>query len=395
MTNSDDDKKQLAPLPGRRWWRLLLLSGTGVGILGLVGAVAAGEWVREKLAPVVQSEVSQTLKRPVQIGRLERFSPTSLRFGRSALPATPTDPDYASTEAVEVRFSIWQLLFNRTLKLDITLVKPSAYIEQDAEGRWVNIPTSEPKPAGLFKTEIEAIRVENAGAVLLPSPAVGQKTSAPISVTLKNGSALFREQNQRVLYELNGQFTNNDNFAVKADSLLPAAQTNVLLQAQNLPLSDLARLLKLSGISLQKGLANSNLTVQVRDNKLSGITGAASFAGVQASIAPLKQIIQNGSGQLRFQGTNLIVDSLTGNYGLIPVKIAGTVATGANFNTEQASFNLITNVEPVAFASVVSAVEAELGQKVVLPIAVAGEVKADAKLTGTVANPVQIGRAHV
>ncbi|MCC3439656.1 translocation/assembly module TamB [Microcoleus sp. PH2017_05_CCC_O_A] len=391
MTNSDDDKKQLAPRSGRHWWRILLLSGTGVGILGLVGAVAAREWVQKKLAPLVASEVSQTLKRPVQIGRLERFSPIGLRFGRSTVPATAIDPDYASTEAVEVKFSIWPLLFSRTLKLDITLVKPSAYIEQDAEGRWVDIPTQDKKPAGLFKTEIEAIRVENAGAVLVPSPEVGQKTSAPISVTLKNGSALFREQNQRVLYELNGQFTNNDNFAVKADSLLPAAQTNVLLQSQNLPLSDITRLLKVSGISLQKGLANSNLTVQVRDNKLSGITGTASFAGVQASIKPLKQIIQNGSGQLRFQGTNLIVDTLTGNYGLIPVQIAGTVATGANFNTEQASFNLITNVQPVAVASVISAVEAELGQKVVLPIAVAGEVKADAKLTGTVANPVLTG----
>jgi translocation and assembly module TamB len=391
MTNSDDDKKQLAPRSGRHWWRILLLSGTGVGILGLVGAVAAREWVQKKLAPLVASEVSQTLKRPVQIGRLERFSPIGLRFGRSTVPATAIDPDYASTEAVEVKFSILPLLFNRTLKLDITLVKPSAYIEQDAEGRWVNIPTQDKKPAGLFKTEIEAIRVENAGAVLVPSPEVGQKTSAPISVSLKNGSALFREHNQRVLYELNGQFTNNDNFAVKADSLLPAAQTNVVLQSQNLPLSDIARLLKISGISLQKGLANSNLTVQVRDNKLSGITGTASFAGVQASIKPLKQIIQNGSGQLRFQGTNLIVDTLTGNYGLIPVQIAGTVATGANFNTEQASFNLITNVQPVAVASIVSAVEAELGQKVVLPIAVAGEVKADAKLTGTVASPVLAG----
>jgi len=180
MTNSDDDKKQLAPHPQRRWWRILLLSGTGVGILGLVGAVAAREWVREKLAPIVASEVSQTLKRPVQIGRLERFTPTSLRFGRSSVPTTATDPDYASTEAVEVKFSIWPLLFNRTLKLDITLVKPSAYIEQDAQGRWVNLPTPDPKPPGLFKTEIEAIRVENVGAVLVPSPEVGQKTSAPI-----------------------------------------------------------------------------------------------------------------------------------------------------------------------------------------------------------------------
>ncbi|MEG4274352.1 MULTISPECIES: translocation/assembly module TamB domain-containing protein [unclassified Microcoleus] len=391
MTNSDDDKNQLAPRPHRRWWRLLLLSGTGLGIIALVGVAVAQAWVREKLAPLVETEVSQLLERPVQLGRLERFSLTSLRFGRSTLPATPTDPDYASTEAVEVQFSILPLLLDRTLKLDITLVQPKAYIEQDAQGRWVNIPTREKKSPGLFKTEVEAIRAENVAAVLLPSPAVGQKTSAPISVSLKNGSALFRDQNQRVLYELNGQFTNSDNFIVKADSLLPVAQTNVQLQGQNLPLPDLARLLKIPGIYLQKGLGNGNLTVQLRDNKVSEITGAASFGGVQASISPLKQIVQNSSGQLRFQGTNLIVDSLAANYGLIPLKIAGTVATGTNFNLQQASFNLTTNVQPVAVANVVSAVETELGQKVVLPVAVAGEVKADAKLTGTLAMPVLTG----
>ncbi|MEG4092436.1 translocation/assembly module TamB domain-containing protein [Microcoleus sp. Pol12B4] len=391
MTNSDDNKNQLAPRPHRRWWRLLLLSGTGLGILALVGAAVGYHWVREKLAPLVETEVSQLLKRPVQLGRLEGFSLTSLRFGRSTLPATPTDPDYASTEAVKVKFSVLQLLFTRTLKLDITLVQANAYIEQDAKGRWVNIPTAERKSPGLFKTEVEAIRAENAAAVLVPSPAVGQKTSAPISVSLRNGSALFRDQNQRVLYEVNGQFTNSDNFILKADSMLPAAQTNLQLQGQNLPLPDLARLLRLSSISLQKGLANGNLTVQVRENKVSGITGTASFGGVQASIRPLKQIIQNSSGQLRFQGTNFIVDSLAANYGLIPLKIAGTVATGTNFNLQQASFNLTTNVQPVAFASVVSAVETELGQKVVLPVAVAGEVKADAKLTGTVAMPVLTG----
>jgi translocation and assembly module TamB len=392
MTNShDDDTKQLAPRPHRRWWRLVLLSGTGLGIIALVGAAVALAWVREKLAPLVETQVSLLLDRPVQVGRLERFSLTSLRFGRSSVPATATDPDYASTEAVEVQFSVGQLLFNRTLKLDITLVKASAYIEQDAKGRWVNLPTAERRSPGLFKTEVEAIRAENVGAVLVPSPAVGQKTSAPIPVSLKNGSVLFRDQNQRVLYELNGQFTNSDNFIVKADSLLPAAQTNVQLQGQNLPLPELVRLLKVSGVYLQKGLANGNLTVQLRENKVSGIVGTASFGGVQASIRPLKQIVQNSSGQLRFQGTNLIVDSLAANYGLIPLKIAGTVATGTNFNLEQASFNLTTNVPPVAFASVVSAVETELGQKVVLPVAVAGEVKADAKLTGTVAMPMLTG----
>ena len=134
MTNSHDDTNQLPPRPHRRWWRLVLLSGTGLGIIALVGAAVALAWVREKLAPLVETQVSQLLDRPVQVGRLERFSLTSLRFAPSTVPATPTDPDYASTEAVEVQFSVGQLLFNRTLKLDITLVKASAYIAQDAKG---------------------------------------------------------------------------------------------------------------------------------------------------------------------------------------------------------------------------------------------------------------------
>ncbi len=392
MTNSDDDKNQLSPHRARRWWRPLLLSGTGLGIIALVGAGAAAWWIPEKLAPLVETEVSKLVKRPVQIGRLERFSPTSLRFGRSSLPATATDPDYASTEAVEVQFSLWQLLFHRTLKLDITLVKPNAYIEQDDKGIWVNLPTfDKPKTPGLFKTEVGAIRVENVGAVLVPSPPVGLKKPLPISVILNKGSAQFAEQNQRVIYELDGRFTNSDNFSIKADSLLPAAQTNVQLQGQKLPLSYLVQLLRIPDIYLGKGLANGNLTVQLRDNKVFGITGTSDFQGVDFALKALKQPILNSSGQLRFQGTNVIVDSLTANYGLIPLKVAGTVETGVNFNLEQAKFNLAANVPPVAVANVVSALEQELGQKVVLPFATAGEVKLDAQLTGSVSHPVLAG----
>ncbi|MDQ2096243.1 MAG: translocation/assembly module TamB domain-containing protein [Tychonema bourrellyi B0820] len=392
MTNSPDDKNQLSSHSARRWWRPLLLSGTGLGIFALVGAGAAAWWIPEKLAPLVETEVSQLVKRPVQIGRLERFSPTSLRFGRSSLPATATDPDYASTEAVEVQFSLWQLLLNRTLKLDITLVKPNAYIEQDDKGIWVNLPTfDKPKTPGLFKTEVGAIRVENVGAVLVPSPAVGLKKSLPISVILKNGSAQFSEQNQRVIYEVNGNFTNSDNFSIKADSLLPAAQTNVQLQGQKLPLSYLVQLLRIPDVYFGKGLANGNLTVQLRENKVFGITGTSDFQGVDFALKALKQPILNSGGQLRFQGTNIIVDSLAANYGLIPLKVAGTVETGVNFNLDQAKFNLAANVPPVAVANVVSALEQELGQKVVLPFATAGELKVDAQLTGSVSQPVLAG----
>ncbi len=393
MTNSPDDKNQHAPPRTVRWWRPLLLSGTGLGIVALVGAAAAAAWwIPEKLAPVVETEVTKLVKRPVHIGRLERFSPTSLRFGPSSLPATATDPDYASTEAVEVQFSLWQLLFHRTLKLDITLVKPNAYIEQDERGVWVNIPTlDKPKSPSLFKTEIGAIRVENVGAVLAPAPALGLKKPLPISVIFKRGSAQFTQQNQRVIYELNGNFTNSDNFIIKADSLLSTAQTNIQMQGQKLPLSYLVQLLRIPDVYLGRGLANGNLTVQLRDNKVFGITGTSDFQGVDLAIKALRQPILNSSGQVRFQGTNIIVDSLTANYGLIPLKVAGTVATGANFNLEQSKFDLVANVPPVTATNIISALEQELGQKVILPLVAAGEVKLDAKLTGSVSQPVMVG----
>ncbi|MEZ2303642.1 MAG: translocation/assembly module TamB domain-containing protein [Microcoleus sp.] len=393
MTNSPDDKNQHAPPRTVRWWRPLLLSGTGLGIVALVGAAAAAAWwIPEKLAPVVETEVTKLVKRPVHIGSLERFSPTSLRFGRSSLPATATDPDYASTEAVEVQFSLWQLLLNRTLKLDITLVNPNAYIEQDERGVWVNIPTiDKPKSPSLFKTEIGAIRVENVGAVLAAAPARGLKKPLPISVILKTGSAQFTQQNQRVIYELNGNFTNSDNFIIKADSLLSTAQTNIQMQGQKLPLSYLVQLLRIPDVYFDKGLANGNLTVQLRDNKVFGITGSSDFQGVDLAIKPLRQPILNSSGQLRFNGTNIIVDSLTANYGLIPLKVAGTVATGANFNLEQSKFDLVANVPPVTATNIISTLEQELGQKVVLPLVAAGEVKLDAKLTGSVSQPVMVG----
>ncbi|WP_371115526.1 translocation/assembly module TamB domain-containing protein [Microcoleus sp.] len=393
MTNSPDDKNQHAPPRTVRWWRPLLLSSTGLGIVALVGAAAAAAWwIPEKLAPVVETEVTKLVKRPVHIGRLERFSPTSLRFGRSSLPATATDPDYASTEAVEVQFSLWQLLLDRTLKLDITLVNPNAYIEQDERGVWVNIPTlDQPKSPSLFKTEIGAIRVENVGAVLAPAPPRGLKKPLPISVILKTGSAQFSQQNQRVIYELNGNFTNSDNFIIKADSLLTTAQTNIQMQGQKLPLSYLVQLLRIPDVYLGRGLANGNLTVQLRDNKVFGITGTSDFQGVDLAIKALRQPILNSSGQVRFQGTNIIVDSLTANYGLIPLKVAGTVATGANFNLEQSKLDLVANVPPVTATNIISTLEQELGQKVVLPLVAAGEVKLDAKLTGTVSQPVMVG----
>ncbi|OCR02192.1 hypothetical protein BCD67_06110 [Oscillatoriales cyanobacterium USR001] len=391
MTNPNMNDRP-KPQPSRRKWRPLILSGMGLGIITISGVVVGAWWIQEKLAPLVESEISKALKRPIQVGRLERFSLTGLRLGRSLIPATAKDPDYASTEAVEVQFFLGDLIFRRTLRLNITLVNPQAYIEQDAKGAWINIETVKPSEGGAIKTEVDTIRVENALAVLVPFPRLGQKVSAPISVKLRDANAKIRDRNQQVLYELNGEFLTAGKFRVKADSLLPTGETNVLLEGQSLPVAELTRLFKLPEISFLAGQGNGNLTVQLRQNQLSSITGVASFTGVEAKINSLKQEIRNTSGQVRFRGSSIAVDNLRVSYGEIPLAIVGTIEGGANFDLSLTKFNLIAkSVQPVTVAMLLNAVNKELEKPVKLPVPVVGEVEVVAKLTGNFLQPLLLG----
>jgi translocation and assembly module TamB len=91
--------------------RFFLLSRTSItlGILTLLAGFAGGAWwlrifVYQQLAPLVEENLTQTLNRPVLLGTVERFSLTALTFGASSMPATKTDPDTVSVDAVDVAF---------------------------------------------------------------------------------------------------------------------------------------------------------------------------------------------------------------------------------------------------------------------------------------------------
>jgi translocation and assembly module TamB len=117
MTNNQPEQS-----PSRRLW-LIILTRTSIafGAILLVaiigGALYARNFINERLAPLVESNLKQLLGKPVEIGEFERFSLNSLRFDSATIPATPDDRDRVTAQAVEVRFNLWQLLTNRTLVL--------------------------------------------------------------------------------------------------------------------------------------------------------------------------------------------------------------------------------------------------------------------------------------
>lgn len=182
-----------------------------LGIPLLLGLAAAAWWTRnfvyQQLAPLVEKNLAQTLNRPVQLGQVERFSPTGLRFGASSVPATLTDPDRVSMDAVHVAFDPLRLLFTRTLKLDVTLVNPNVYVQQDQEGRWVTTTIQAEEGEGPIRTELDTIRLRNADVVLVSNVARIDQPSPQNTVAIAqvNGVAEIRENNQLVQFDLNGQ----------------------------------------------------------------------------------------------------------------------------------------------------------------------------------------------
>jgi translocation and assembly module TamB len=141
----------------RLWWTIIGRAGLGIGALLLLGIIG-GVWrlkgfVDHDLVPLATQGLTNTLNRPVKLGAVKSFSLTGVQFAASEIPATPTDPDRVNVKAVDVGFDIWKLVINRNLRLDVTLINPDVYVEQDRQGSWLTTTIAPPTEAGLIKTD--------------------------------------------------------------------------------------------------------------------------------------------------------------------------------------------------------------------------------------------------
>jgi translocation and assembly module TamB len=192
-------------LQQQRRWRNFAIITSAILLTGL-GAGYAWVWtfVTKQLAPLVEQNLSKTLDRPVQVGKVEGFSLNGLRFGATKLPATATDPDKVEIEAINVNFNAISFLLNRTLPLDVTIINPKVYIEQDEKGEWVSTRVKTfPKQKSDIDIKLEILRVKNADVVLIPKGGSGN-SKAPIFVSVPSGSSQFFNDNKLIRFEGEG-----------------------------------------------------------------------------------------------------------------------------------------------------------------------------------------------
>jgi translocation and assembly module TamB len=381
----------LSPSPNRnRLWLLVLSRGSiALGGLLLLGVVI-GIWrlwtfVQTELTPLAQQSLTTTLNRPVKLGRVTQFSLTGVQFGASAIPATPTDPDRATVESVEVGFDLLQLIFNRQLKLDVTLVNPDIYIDQDDQGRWVSTNIAPSGKGGAIKTDLDNLRFRNAKLALMPqkrdggdvAPSSSSSPTSPVRFSQLNGSAQLLANNQLIRFEVGGQADSGGSISIQGETRSRVLAGNFQVRSQDLLAENITRLIKLP-VNLQAGRANGDLLIRLTPGQQTLLYGNATVQGVTLQIPKVPQLLSNSQGNLRFQGTELQLNNVTTNYGKIPLVAAGIIDT-------QAGLKLAGRVNAVSLAN------AQETLKVKLPVPIAGQVKASLQITGSTKEPILSG----
>lgn len=368
------------PQPPRRLW-LLILSRTGatLSVLFLVGTVGALWWVwwyiHREITPLVARQLSTILQRPVEIGELEDLTLERLRFGPSAIPATSTDPDFATVEGVNVRFDLLRLLRTRTLHLDVTLIAPELYVEQAADGQWLDIqPVIEPGP---IEVALGTIQVQNAEVALVPVQATGE-VGVPLELTGIHTQAQFRESNQQVVLSGAGAIAPGGKVTFEGTANLATQAVDLSANWHNLLVADLDQLIPTLPIDLQAGQSDGHLRVQYRPDEPLTTRGTADFKEATLAINRVPDRITDARGKLRFQGRQLLLERAIARYGQVLGTAQGTIGfdSGLDLSIEAAAARVENLIDTL---------------KIPLPVAVTGEADIDLQVTGPLNQPVLQG----
>lgn len=380
--------------PSRRR-RILGRVGLGLGLTAFVGIVigARQAWIfiNEDLAPLIEKNLAQTLNRPVDLGAVEGVSFTGLSFGPSALPPTATDQDQIKLEAVNVQFNLIELALTRTLRLNLTLVEPTIFVDQDKDGVWIKTQLQSQESEGPIKTELDVVRVENATVVLAPAPQLTaesgepagfQDTAQKLLVTFRNfnGIVTFRDRNKRISFDLAGLPSNGGNLRLRGEANVTTKAVNILAQGQNLLASDVGSLLPLP-LSLKAGRLAANLELRVEPDKPLAFNGTANFQNVTAQIVNVPNQFSQANGTLRFQGQRIQLENVRARYGTIPARASGTIHT-------QNGYNLSAQVRSLSVADLTRTFALPP-----LPVPITGQLNADLRLTGALNQPLITGTA--
>lgn len=387
MTKSTNQPPSPEPEKRNIWRRLVhSLKSSPKKVTGGVVAIAAlgslGYWgtqilVKKKLPPFLETQIGKFIERPIDLGEVESFSLNSIEFGKTVIPPTATDTDQITVEGVRVGFNIFPVLFRRTLPLDATLINPDVYLEQEADGEWINLDFLQSDPNKEEKDPLiyfdVALDIEQADITAVPYQ------QNPLQAKV-DGDGRFHQKKAFLNYDLDATIE-QAKATIKGETKLETGSTDTKLLVKDLSLADAATLLPNSPLDLDSGILNADLDINIpsfEEITAANVQGMVNLQNVAGSVPDLDAPV-TAKSQLNFSGRNADVKQTQATLGEITAQVAGKVNLDSGYD-------LNVDVLPFQLASIPGKLARQL------PVDIIGEVAAQVKLRGKIKDPQLTGK---
>lgn len=359
----------------RRWRRLvtaialLLMSSAGVGV------VYGWYFIQRKLVPLIETEASNYLHRPLELGGLRYLSPTKASFGKSALPATKDNPDYVKVKEVKIDLAPLHFLRTRKLKLGLTLVKPDIYIEQDKSKLWT--PTdfgSDSDSEESIKVDVRSIALDGGQLSLAAYNTQTERLNPAVIADIDR--VIVRPLDNALKFNASAELIQGGKFTVDGTGYNETGIINLDVIAQQLQASEVSNLLALP-IRLERGNLDGKLGVTITDKPIPELQGALDLNDVSLQIPDLVKPFSNSQGKLKFDGSEIELEQVTTNFG----EVAG-VASGTLDLSDAGNYQIETRIKPVTAQKVIDALELDS------PVPIKGKIRGNAAVGGSLEKPI-------
>ncbi|MDJ0680214.1 MAG: translocation/assembly module TamB domain-containing protein [Xenococcaceae cyanobacterium MO_167.B52] len=352
-----------------------IATGVGLLLLSIAGYVGVRFVVYQKLPSLLSKELSQTLNRPVQLGQVTSFSLTGIYFGKSEIPATPTDPDKVTIGSIQVGFNLLPVLVKQPLPISITLADLDAYFAQDEDGKWIDLELDQSSAGARIPDLDIKVKLPKAEVAFL-----AQGNKVPLKIRLDADGRYNQAQSQQLQYDVRTIFSQG-SIQIKGETLLETGNSQVQVAVENLVLANLVSLISNSIFELKEGEINANLNLEFPSLEQLTSTqaeGQIILSPFNANVKPFLEPL-NGSASLRFVDTKMQVEQGEVSLGEIRAQVEGEV------DWEQ-GYNLSVNTNSFSLTNLLSTVP------ISLPFSADGSLEVKLKLTGALAQPVLHGR---
>lgn len=333
-----NSSEQTAP-SSRSWLKIWLGLGGAIAIAG--GTLGWLSWreLQNRLPAIISEELSGALGRPIKLGELQRFSLTGLRFGETILPPTAEDFTWARVQSTDISLNPLDLIFRRTFRPSLVLIRPEVSIKQRFDRTWVlNAPDSV-DAEGSIRTEIGTIRIRNAEIAVGPvsrqqiikAPPGFSSAQLILLQNVNLSVRFFGEKNQLVSLNLGGRLKSG-TFRVRGEGDLETGNTNLAILGKKLRIDTINPFLG-GNLFLGEGYAYTNLYTEFRPDQSPSVTveGAARLQNGQAVIAGLPSSFEEIYGRVQLSGQRAAFDDTDLRFGPIGAQVQGSVSLRDGF----------------------------------------------------------------